>query len=137
MRNRIAATLILVGVVGLLAQHYNLSLSVPWFGRSAVGEVVVVEESADRSLLPQSKIAVLTSPAVRKAAKEVGVTFHVVDLNDVDASGTTTSELKPFIEAAVDAKILPAWVERNARGSYTAKPLPANEQEAIACLSTR
>jgi hypothetical protein len=90
---------------------------------------VVVRESADAAKLTKEQIAWIGSPALRKAAKDAGVQFLVVDKDVVDATGKTPPDLAPAIELA-KKKGLPRLILIGSRKGLTDYVLPATEADA-------
>jgi hypothetical protein len=85
--------------------------------KSKVVQAVIIEESAERSKLPQSQII-----AIMKAG-EIGV--GVVDQNAVGPDGKTPASMSPFIAAAA-GKQLPQLTRKWSNGRTTSVAMPAD-----------
>jgi len=90
---------------------------------------VVVRESTDAAKLSAAQVAWINSPALRKAAKDAGVQFLVVDKDVVDATGKTPPALEKAI-ALAKSKGLPRLVLIGSRQGCVDYVLPATEADA-------
>jgi hypothetical protein len=88
-------------------------------------EIIIVERDSELSKLPQAQLALLGSPAVRKAAADAGILFERTDVDD------TGPDLPKWAIAAAAGHPLPAWVTRDKQGRVAVKPLPKDEQAGI------
>lgn len=104
-------------------------------------DVLLIEESADRTKLPAAQRAVLTSGTFRKWLTEHGHAFvGLVDVNGLkDRTGQPPAAMVPYLNSFAAAKIpLPAVVLRySGREKYAAFPLPADEAAMIKLLQSQ
>jgi len=118
-----AVTLLLAGAACLASARFEL------LGAAATpAEIVVVEETRDLLTLPQAQLAMLGSPALRRAMAASRIAFQRVDK---DASGP---DVPTWAIYAAKNHPLPSWVARSKSGRVTVRPCPTNEAEALRAI---
>jgi hypothetical protein len=111
-----------------------------WPAGGAVA-VVIVEESADRPKLPSDMLAVLTSDALKIAARGVGGSLAVIDQDLMetgpDGKLRVPAVYSPFLGAAKAHGKLPAWTWRQGAGRVQAMDCPKDEATARAWIESK
>ncbi len=100
--------------------------------QSQISEVVIIEETKDRSHLPASQLALMNSNSFIESLEKNKINFlGCFDINIIDKSKQVPEELKPYIELAKN-KTLPILGYKDTKVRII--ELPLTEQESLKVL---